>query len=503
MAASNHFIPRTEALRICADAGVWDLLVIGGGATGLGVALHAAAQGCRVLLLEACDYAAGTSSHSTKLLHGGVRYLAQGHWGLVRDALRERQTVLTNASAVARSLEFLVPAYSGGQALKYLAGLGLYQFLAGARSLGATRWLSVQAHPALSLLQPRGLRGAIRYVDGQFDDAALALALRSAIEQNGGLTLNHAPVIDVQSITGGGFEVRWRNALTGTEHMTRAACVVDATGGWLGPWRSDAGAEPAIELSRGSHLVVDASFWPHDQGLLIPETRDGRVLFVLPWHGHTLIGTTDVPVQSLRQGQRPTDADIDFILTEVSRYLRRSPKRSDITSVWAGVRTIVKPKSSQALNTSEMGREHAIWTSSSGVVCVAGGKWTTYRLMAEQVVAHCRRSALLRTGDAGRGTQHLALISGKAFAPDSPSRCPPQGEALSRWVVEQVRDNQACTVEDVLARRSRLLLLDARQAGRLAPAVDAAMRSVGVANPGLEEFQALVNQHLPQDQLLS
>lgn len=477
----------------------WDLVVIGGGATGLGVAVQAAAQGYQTLLLEAADFAAGTSSRSTKLLHGGVRYLAQGHLGLVRDALHERETVIRNAPSLAHPLSFVLPTYRWRDGWMYRLGLRAYEWLAGSSSLGPTRWLNAELAKRHSPeLESTGLCGLVTYWDGQFDDAGLALSLARTAERLGAVVLNHSPVQSVETRQGHGHEVRWRDAQGGAEHVAQARCVVNAAGGWLDRLRSPH-LPPSITLSRGTHVVVDRAFWPHEHGMIIPRTQDGRVLFVLPWQGHALLGTTDVPCDTVTMHPRADPQEVSFILQEADRYLVRSPQWSDITSMWSGLRSLMKPDGMSHTPTRNIGREHAIWKDPDGMVCVAGGKWTTYRLMAEQTVAFCRDAGLLAAETALISTRHLALDcpqpamwdhlqgAGRVLAPGVT-------EAFVRWCV---RVAQACTVEDVLARRSRLLLVDARGARQVAPEVADIMHLEGVEDPGLDRFMALTSEYLP------
>lgn len=478
----------------------WDVVVIGGGATGLGIALQAAVQGLKVLLLEADDFASGTSSRSTKLLHGGVRYLAQGHLGLVRDALNERQTVIHNAPSLAHPLEFVLPTYRWQESWKYRIGLRIYDWLSGDSSLGKTGWTNAaQAVHQVPALNSNRLHGLVTYWDGQFDDAGLAVALARTAHRHGAVLLNYCPVDSIEIEQGRVQGVRWKNAFDGTTQLARSSCVINAAGPWLDALRAPSSPR-AVTLSRGTHLVVDRTFWPHEQGLIIPQTSDGRVLFVLPWQGHVVLGTTDVPCDVATTHPRPEPEEIEFILSEVARYLTRAPQRDDITSQWSGVRSLVLPASGTSTATRSIGREHAIWQDPDGLVCVAGGKWTTYRLMGEQVVTFCRQAGLMDTDMPLVSTRHVTLDcpqpsqwesgygSTVAWGSDI-------SEGFIRW---NVRHTQACTVEDMLTRRSRLLMVDARHAQDLAPAVAEIMQDEGLSTVGLERFLAVASQHLPQ-----
>ena len=495
-----------ESQRLAATARTsWDVIVVGGGATGLGVAVQAAALGYQVLVLESGDWASGTSSRSTKLLHGGVRYLAQGHLGLVRDALHERQTVIRNAPGLAHPLSFVLPTYSVWDQWRYRLGLWAYEQLAGASSLGGSAWMGAgvaQSH--FPDLNPQSLRGLVSYWDGQFDDAGLAIALARTAHRLGAVTLNHAAVLKVltPSATGPDNEtarvqgVRWRDGLSGDEHEAHSSCVINATGGWVDALRAP-GLSRSVTWSRGAHAVVPRDFWPHAHGMIIPRTRDGRVLFVLPWQGHVLLGTTDTPCEGMDAHPQASAQELDFILEEVSCYLVTPPRRTDVTSVWAGVRSLVQPMGASATPTRNIGREHAIWQDANGLVNVTGGKWTTYRLMAEQVVQLCREAALLDDRRPWVSTQPLMLDEAKPQTTSleaSRELLPRLSEADVRWCV---RHTGACTVDDVLARRSRWLLLDARRAEDAAADVAAVLRDEGVPDPRLEDFLRHVRDYLP------
>lgn len=509
---------RDTQLRAAAQQSEWDLIVVGGGATGLGIAVQAAVQGYQVLLLEAGDWAGGTSSRSTKLLHGGVRYLAQGHLGLVRDALQERQTVIRNASSLAKPLQFVLPAYSVWDQWRYRLGLWAYEGLAGNASLGESAWLDASEVATHSPELRPGLRGLVTYWDGQFDDAGLAVALMRTATRLGAVAINHAQVLSVLTKPRGlahqnlahdrdqsaerenlrACGVRWRDQLSGDVHQAYAPCVINATGGWVDGLRA-AGTARSVTWSRGAHIVVRREFWPHAHGMIIPRTRDGRVLFVLPWLDHVLIGTTDTPCDGMDVHPRASAQELDFILEEAGRYLQRAPTRDDVLSVWAGVRSLVQANASSQTSTRSIGREHAIWQDANGLVNVAGGKWTTYRLMAEQVMKFCCQHKLVNPNIPEVSTRHLAL---DCALPDawanrpgaSIELLPGVSEAFVRWCVQVT---SAQTVEDVLARRSRWLLLDARRASQAAADVARVMQEEGVANPCLAKFLDRVREHLP------
>lgn len=496
-------LDRGELWARLADGMEFDLAIVGGGATGCGLALDAAARGFSVALFEGEDFAKGTSSRATKLLHGGVRYLAQGDIGLVREALHERSAVLANAPHLAGRLPFVMPGYRWWEGGFYGMGLKAYDLLAGSRSLGATEFLSArQTRALLPNVMPAGLSGGVKYWDGQFDDARLAVLLARSAAARGALVLNHAPVHALQRESGQVRGLVARDALSGAEHAVRARCVVNATGIWVDALRDmdrDAGAPtrpPLVAPSQGVHLVVDRAFWPGDHALLVPKTRDGRVLFAVPWLGKTILGTTDTPRDAVQHEPAPLHEEVAFILGEAARYLARAPRREDVRSVWVGMRPLVRPQAEDGADSKALSREHTVLIGRSGLVTVTGGKWTTYRAMAEDVMSRCMARGLLPPRPAGV-TDRLPLLGA---APGRPLMAPP-GEHLygteistlhalpgaQRWLWRDAetgepalseamvrfaaRHELAASVEDVLARRCRLLFLDAAEAGRQADAV--------------------------------
>jgi glycerol-3-phosphate dehydrogenase len=483
---------RAELLAPLEGEPTFDLVVIGGGATGLGVAVDAAARGLSVALFEAEDFAKGTSSRATKLVHGGVRYLAQGNVSLVREALRERAILLANAPHLVQPLPFVIPAYGWRGRLWdrwfYAAGLRVYDALAGAASLGPTRLLSRRAvFDAVPGVEPAGLVGGIEYQDAQFDDARLAVALARTAIRHGGVAVNYCRVTGFLSGGGGqiaGVEVEERE--TSRRFGVRAACVVNATGVWVDDLRrlDGPGAVGMVAPSQGAHLVVDRSFLPGSAALLVPKTADGRVLFAVPWEGSVILGTTDTPRPDHPLEPRPLEQEVEFILREAGRLLARPPTRADVRSAWAGLRPLVKPPRG-AGETKRISREHVVVVSPRGLVTVTGGKWTTYRAMAEDVLAVCMDRRLLPTRPAGitrtlrlvgatdsatprslTGSPGLDLYGSEAAvvaALPGADRdlLPGLTEAMVRFAA---RHEYARSVEDVLARRSRWLFRDAAQA---------------------------------------
>jgi glycerol-3-phosphate dehydrogenase len=425
-------LPRAELITRLQQPREWDLAIIGGGCVGLGVALDAAVRGFSVVLVEAEDFAKGTSSRATKLAHGGVRYLAQGDIGLVREALHERGALLANAPHVAQRLPFVMPAYHWWERGFYGMGLKMYDALAGSQGLGGTEWLgAVRTRQLLPGVNATGLHGGVRYWDGQFDDARLALLLARTALQRGALVVNHVPATGLLRERGQVRGLHWRDAETGATGTLRARCVVNATGVWVDHIRDldrDEGAPQRPRLvapSQGVHLVVDRAFLPGDHALLVPKTDDGRVLFAVPWLGKTVLGTTDTPRDTAPLEPEPLADEVAFILREAARYLARAPQRSDVRSVWVGLRPLVRPSGDDGENTKSISREHTVLVGRSGLVTVTGGKWTTYRSMAEDVLARCMARGLLPQRPGGV-TARLPLLGA---APGRPLGEPP-GEHL-------------------------------------------------------------------------
>jgi glycerol-3-phosphate dehydrogenase len=487
-------VNREDSLARLQDASTtWDVLVIGGGATGLACAVDAAARGYRTGLLEQSDFAKATSSRSTKLIHGGFRYLKQGNLALVRHSLRERGLLLQNAPHLVRRLAFVVPHYAWWERPYYGLGLKLYDRLAGGLGLGASRHLSRgQALDLLPTLHPDGLRGGIRYYDGQFDDARLAICLAQTAHDQGGCAANYVRVLNLTKASGRLQGARAVDLESGREWDIRARTIINATGIFTDSIRrlDERDVRPMIQVSQGSHLVVDQSFLPGGNALMIPRTRDGRVLFVIPWHDRVLIGTTDTAIPEPVLEPRALEEEIAFLLDHAGHYLSKAPGRADVRSVFAGLRPLVS--SGKGSVTSRLSRDHTIQISKSGLVTVTGGKWTTCRQMAAETIDQALRVAGLDFRPCR--TQDLKLhgwVSGTN--PDDPLRLYGSDSDLIRNETREkpagndavhparpcarsevlwfIRQEMARTVEDILARRTRLLLLDARAAIESAPSV--------------------------------
>ena len=470
------------------------LIVIGGGATGVGVAVDAAARGYRTLLLEQHDFGKGTSSRSTKLVHGGVRYLEQGQVSLVMEALKERGILRQNAPHLVSELPFVVPNYSWWEGPFYGIGLKLYQAMAGKYGFGPSELLSKEETvERIPNINTDGLRGGVIYYDGQFDDARLLIDLVTTAVEQGAILLNYMQVTGLTKDADGLLDgVIARDIESGEEFALKAKVVINATGPFTDSVRhmADATAEDMIAPSQGAHIVLDRSFLPGDHAIIVPRTSDGRVMFAIPWHGHTLVGTTDTPIEHADLEPVPMEQEIDFMLSTASLYLAKKPTKDDILSTFAGIRPLLR--SGDKKNTAALSRDHAIQIDSSGLVNTAGGKWTTYRNMAE----HCVDQAATLAGLTERPSvtkqlnihgfhQHAERFGPLAFyGSDAPfiqeiiRGDASLGEAMhpalpycAAEVVWAAREEMARSVEDVLARRTRALFLNARAAIQMAPRV--------------------------------
>ena len=480
--------------RLQRQAGPWDMVIVGGGATGAGIAVDAASRGYAALLLERGDFGKGTSSRSTKLVHGGVRYLERGNFPLVVEALRERGILRQNAPHLVTDLAFVVPNYAWWEAAFYGLGLEVYDVLAGRYGFGRSRILSRAATlERLPTLRTRGLRGGVVYYDGQFDDARLLLNLAATAAERGAVLLNYAEVTGLTKGRDGRVDgVEARDVERGERWRIGARVVVNAAGPFADSVRrlAEPDAPPMIAPSQGAHLVFDRTFLPGNTALMVPRTSDRRVMFAIPWHGHTLVGTTDTPIMAPTPEPRPLEEEITFILETARRYLHGEPKRSDVLSVFVGIRPLVKSGTGRL--TAMLSRDHRIHVDASGLLTTAGGKWTTYRRMAEDTVTRaaelaglpprtCVTKSLRIHGcdpDAGRfgplsaygsdasGIQELMRADSALAEPLHPAL--PYTGAEAVWAV---RVEMARTVEDILARRTRALFLNARAAVGMAPAV--------------------------------
>ena len=484
---------RERLLERATDGREHDLIVIGGGATGLGVAVEAASRGYDTLLLEQADFAQGTSSRSTKLVHGGVRYLKQGNISLVLEALHERGLLIQNAPHLVHHLSFVVPLYDWWEGPFYGIGLKVYDMMAGKLGLAPSERLSPEETLThIPTIEPEGLRGGVIYYDGQFDDSRLAITLARTAGDLGAIPLNHMVVTSIDHEDGLARRVRARDALTGIEHEFRGRVIVNATGVFTDSIRGldDPAAAPIVRASQGVHIVLDQSFLPGDSAIMVPETDDGRVLFAVPWHGCVVVGTTDTPVPEATLEPRPFEEEIEFLLTHAVRYLTKDPTPADVLSCFAGLRPLVSAGGEE--DTAALSRDHTVLVSPSGLVTITGGKWTTYRRMGEDCVNQAaqvggleyrpsRTSELRLHGwddtldpsdpQSVYGTDiegHKKLID---LHPELGELVHPSLPYKQCEVVWAARVEMARRVEDVLARRTRALLLDARASNEAAPLV--------------------------------
>ena len=485
---------RDQALRSVSDrSDPWDVLIVGGGATGLGTAVDAASRGYATLLVEQHDFAKGTSSRSTKLIHGGVRYLAQGRLGLVRTALQERDLLLRNAPHLVHDLKFIVPAYSLWELPFYFAGLKTYDLLSGQFGRGRSQWLSCREtlERAPTLIRDN-LRGGILYHDCQFDDARLAIALARTLFDLGGTAVNYVSVTGLLKNAGKVCGVRACDVETGHAFEIRARAVVNATGVFADQvlQMDEPHARPLITPSQGIHVVLDRAALPGDCAVVVPHTDDRRILFAIPWHNRVLIGTTDTPVAGPALEPRPLAEELEFLLANAARYLTTIPDRKDILSVFAGLRPLVAGK--QSRNTAAASRDHHLEVSPAGLVTIAGGKWTTYRQMGEETVDSALRVAGLPERQTATRTLHLhgwqagtdlqyplsvygsdalairkLVLSQTSWGEGLHARLP----YIKAEVIWAARHEMARTIEDVLARRTRALLLDAKASLEMARTV--------------------------------
>ena len=514
---------RHELLQQLDDPGmVWDMIVIGGGATGLGIAVDAAARGYHTLLLEQRDFASGTSSRSTKLIHGGVRYLQQGNLSLVQESLRERGLLMKNAPHLVHNLSFIVPLYDWWEGPFYGAGLKLYDLLAGKLGIGPSRHLDrEETLTLLPTIEPTGLRGGIIYHDGQFDDARLAISLARTLEDLGGVPLNYLEVTALEKSAGRIAGVTALDRESGREHCLRGRAVINATGVYCDAIRKldDPDADSIVTPSQGIHLVLERSFLGGESAIMVPHTDDGRVLFAVPWYDRVLIGTTDTLVTSISMEPRPLAEEIEFLLEHAGRYLTRHPGRSDIKSAFAGLRPLLRGSGQK--ETALLSRDHAILVGNSGLVTISGGKWTTYRKMAEDAVDQAESVAGLtarpsitaqlpirgwqETPENGPWSMYGAdsvRLTELAEEPSGNELLHPQLPYRVCQVIWAVRHEYARTVEDVLARRTRALFLDAIASMELAPRVAQLMAAelgcdAGWQQQQVSDFLRLARGYLP------
>jgi len=480
------------------DKSEWDVIIIGGGATGLGTALDAASRGLKTLLVEQADFAKGTSSRSTKLVHGGVRYLAQGDIALVKHALKERGLMQKNAAHLVHKEEFLIPCYDWFSVAKYLIGLKLYDWLAGRFSFGTSKFFSKnETLRIMPGVKEQGLKGAIRYFDGRFDDARLAINIAQTAKEKGAALVNY---MKVTSLIKNGEQI---SGIVATDTITNETfnlygkVVINATGVFVDEilQMSNAKAKKTVRPSQGVHIVLKKEFLNSDSALMIPKTSDGRVLFAVQWHDHLLVGTTDTPLDEHSLEPRALKEETDFILNTAASYFKTKPTESDILSVFSGLRPLAAPTDGNTNSTKEISRDHKLMVSAKGLITITGGKWTTYRRMAEETVnlaikeaglpqAACQTTALAIHG-CNESTDHNYLniygtdrINIEALIKQRPElgqKLHPDFPYTFAEVVWSVNNEMAETVEDILSRRLRVLIIDAKAAIEMSTTVASIM----------------------------
>ncbi|WP_145854689.1 glycerol-3-phosphate dehydrogenase/oxidase [Pedobacter suwonensis] len=474
----------------------WDFIIIGGGATGLGTALDAASRGFKTLLVEQADFAKGTSSRSTKLVHGGVRYLAQGDISLVKHALKERGLLQQNAPHLVDKEQFLIPCYDWFSVIKYLTGLTLYDWLAGKYSFGKSKFLSErETLNMMPGIKARGLKGSIRYYDGKFDDARLAINIAQTAIEKGASLLSYTKVTALlksgDAVTG----IATEDTITGSTAQYKGKVVINATGVFVDDilQMNNPATKKMVRPSQGVHVVLSKTFLNSESALMIPKTTDGRVLFAVPWHEHLLVGTTDTPLNEHSLEPRALKEEVDFIISTAAGYFNRKPMAKDILSVFSGLRPLAAPTSGDPNSTKEISRDHKLIVSAKGLITITGGKWTTYRLMAEETVnlaiAHAglkhkacvTQNLNIHGSTASSASGHLAIYGSDRSKietlikqnPGLEKPLHPSFPFIEAEVVWSARNEMAETVEDILSRRLRVLFIDAQAAKDMAPRVAA------------------------------
>jgi len=515
---------RKELLATAHEESLWDVVVVGGGASGLGAALDAVSRGYKTLLVEQYDFAKGTSSRSTKLAHGGVRYLAQGNIRLVLEALRERGLMQKNAPHLFSNISFMIPAYAWWAIPFYTVGLTIYDFMSGRKSFGRSKpQTKSKVIKKLPTIIQKNLKGGILYHDGQFDDARLAINLAQTIVEQGGVALNYTKAIAFEKTNNKISGVKLQDTETGEEFVVKTKAVVNATGVFVNDilQLDNPEARDIVQASQGVHIVLDKVFLPSKYGLMIPKTRDGRVLFAVPWYDKVILGTTDVPKENHVIEPKATDEEISFILETAGRFLTKKPSHDDIKSVFAGLRPLAAPKEGKT-KTKEISRGHKIYASESGLVTIIGGKWTTYRQMGEDVIDKVIKTVQLKleitktktlkihgyqllTNSSFLGTYGTDIQKINTLIANNPDLRTPlsiNSKILKAQVVWACQNEWARKLEDVLARRTRILFLDAKESLLIAPQVAEIMASeLGYDDVWQEKqlhlFEKLVQNYLP------
>lgn len=486
---------RNEALNNLNNTSEWDIVIIGGGATGLGTAVDAASRGYKTLLIEKYDFAKGTSSKSTKLVHGGVRYLANGDIKLVFSALKERGLIFKNAPHVSFVQSFVIPSYGIINKLKFLIGLKMYDWMAGSLRIGKSTLLSKkEVVEKLPKVKTKGLIGGVQYFDGQFDDSRLALNLGQTAAEHGATVLNYTEAVSIQKDDKGKvIGLTFRDTETQKSYTVKSKSIINATGIFVDDiLKLDTPSHKnLVRPSQGAHIVIDKKFLGNEDALMIPETSDGRVLFGVPWHGKVLLGTTDTPLNEHQIEPRPLEEEIEFILSTANDYLENPPTRKDVLSVFAGLRPLAAPTEGNENSTKEISRDHKLIKGDSNLITITGGKWTTYRKMAEETVdlaiqvgqlpnRACQTTNLHIHGyTEQKHSGHWQVYGSdtdkiQSLAKENSNlaqKLHAKYDFIAAEVVWACRHEMIVKVEDFLARRVRLLLLDSHASLEIAPKV--------------------------------
>lgn len=496
---------RAAQLKTLNETTQWDIVIIGGGATGLGSALDAASRGFKTLCIERIDFSKGTSSRSTKLIHGGVRYLEQGNFNMVKHALQERWLLLKNAPSATKKIPFVLPVYSWWRYFYYGFGLMLYDFLSGKFSIGKTKFLTRKAViEKIPTINQKSLKGGIKYFDGQFDDSQISIALARTAIAKGATVINHISaesfIYENDKIAG----LKLKDMLSELTYITKSKVIINATGVFADEiMRKDApDHHNMVSPSQGIHIVVEKKFYDSDKALLIPKTTDGRILFAVPWHNKVVIGTTDTKTNTITIEPKATAEEIKFVIDNFNQYTNQHLTISDIKSVFAGLRPLVKMKNIQS--TADLVRDHSIAVSASGLVTITGGKWTTYRKMARDAVNKALRTSALPFRRCK--SRNIKLLFGQKILHNDSPILHPDFHFTEQDVIFAVEQEMACTLEDVLARRIRLLFLDVSASLEVAPRVCKLIQSALGKNESwyeqqLEEFKKLAKNYLPDQSL--
>jgi glycerol-3-phosphate dehydrogenase len=515
----NEMIARVE------DNNSWDIIIIGGGATGVGIAVDSASRGYKTLLLEKGDFAQGTSSRSTKLVHGGVRYLQQGNISLVLEALKERGILRRNAPHLVHNLPFVVPNYDWWEGPFYGIGMKIYDMLAGREGFGKSEMISKEdTINHIPTVEQEGLNGGVIYYDGQFDDARLVINIAKTAAEQGATIINYMPVTKLINKSGLLKGVIANDLESGKEYELNAKVIINATGPFTDSIRcmDDKDCTPFIKPSQGVHIVLDKSFLPGDSAIMVPHTDDGRVLFAIPWHGKIIVGTTDTPLKKVELEPKPMEEEINFLLEHTARYLTKDPTKDDVLSMFAGIRPLVV--NPEAENTAAISREHVVSISKSGLVTIAGGKWTTYRKMAEDtleqalLVGGLEPKPCLTSDIQIHGFHKNASVFGEleCYGSDATEiqnivnknselaeKLHPDMPSIMAEVLWTVREEMIVNVDDFLSRRRRSLLLNARASVVMAPIVADIMMKELNKNNDWKENQIKRFNNLAKNYILS